>query len=147
MNLGRIVGTVGAALLVSACVSAPTVTIESYQPIKPEVCKRIMDKLPGELLTQGKRQVTQSPVADVVAAWGDPIIVLRCGAITPADAVFMPEIITVNDIDWRYEELDGGTRFYSSSLQTVIRLDVPSVYANPVDALAVLSNALKPIKN
>lgn len=147
MSLRRVVATAIGALLAGACASAPTVTIESYQPIKPEVCARVIPNLPGELLTQGKRKITQSPIQDVVAAWGDPVITLRCGVTTAIDAALKPEVITVNDIDWRYEELDGGTRFYSSSLQTVIRIDVPSAYGNPVDALAVLSDTLTPIKN
>lgn len=147
MSLRRTSVFLGAVLFTSACSTAPTVTIESYLPIKPEVCAKVMHLLPGELLTQGKRAITKSPVQSVVAAWGDPVIVLQCGVTTPATEVFMPDVITVNSIDWRYEELDGGTRFYSDSLQTIIRIDVPSSYDNPVDALADLSSALQSIKN
>lgn len=147
MNLRRFSVLASCAIFLGACASAPTVTIQSYTPIKPEVCAQVIPALPGELLTQGKRTITQNPIQDYVAAWGDPTITLMCGVTTPDAAVFMPEVVTVNDIDWRYEELDGGTRFYSTSLKTNIRVDVPSEYANPVDALVDLSPALAAIKN
>lgn len=147
MFLRRASTVVGATVLLAACSAAPTVTIESYRPIKPEVCAKVMDILPGEVLTQGKRKITKSSVESVVAAWGDPVIVLKCGVTTPDTEVFMPDVITVNSIDWRYEELEGGTRFYSDSLQTNICIDVPVAYDNPVDVLVDLSTALQSIKN
>ena len=147
MTLRRISTLALALVLTGGCAAAPTVTVESYRPIAGEKCSAVINSVPGELLTQGQREITAGPVSNYVAAWGDPIIVLQCGVTTPADATLMPEVITVNGIDWRYEELDGGTRFYSDSLQTVFRLDVPSTYDNPTDALADLSDALQIAKN
>lgn len=136
-----------AVLALGACGKAPTVSIPNYDPAKPELCARLVASLPGEVLAQGRRQITNSEVSEFVAAWGDPIIVLQCGVAKPASEVLLPDLLTVNEIDWRYEELTGGTRFYSDSLQVNIRIDVPSDYGNPTGVLVDLSASLAAIKN
>lgn len=147
MNLRRLTTSVAAAILLTACASAPTVTIENYRPIKPELCTKVISSLPGELLSQGRRPITDSSISSLVAAWGDPVIVVKCGITVPVDAQLAPDIVTVNNIDWRYEELSNGTRFFSDSLTTVIEIDVPKKYVNPTDVLVDLADPLSVLQN
>ena len=146
MALQRI-SIMGIAALLTAGCSAPTVTVENYVPIKSQYCSAIMDDLPGELLSQGKRKMTQNPVSSLVAAWGDPTIVVKCGVTVPFNAQLETDLLTINEIDWRYEQSESGTRFFSESLRTIVEVDVPSDYGNPTDALVDLTEALAQIKN
>lgn len=147
MNLQRLtVGVVGAIVL-GACASAPTVTIENYRPIKPESCAKVISSLPGELLSQGRRPITSSSISPMVAAWGDPVIVVKCAVTVPVDAQLAPDVVTVNGIDWRYEELSNGTRFFSNSLSTMVEIDVPKKYENPTDVLVDLADPLSVLQN
>ena len=136
-----------AVMTLTAC-GARTVAIEDY-PIASDAaatCKRLVTELPGEVTTQGRRVVepTMTHIDKYSAAWGSPVIALRCG--DPAPDGFIPDTgdIVVDGITWSPQQLTHGYRFYSKGLAVPVSLTVPSEYAPETDALTDIATALTP---
>lgn len=133
--------------MLTAC-GARTVAIEDY-PIASDVqvtCEKLVADLPGEVATQGRRVVEPTPahIEKYSAAWGSPVISLRCGDTVPQG--FVPEsgVIEVNGITWSPQQLTHGYRFYSQGLTIPLSFTVPAEYSPETDALTDIAVALTP---
>lgn len=114
-------------------------------PHEPElgaagVCSDLEAELPDTVDDAVRRDV--EPPSDIVAAWGEPPIILRCGVPLPAS--YRPDV-TLHDIDgvgWLTEPGDGGTFFTAADRQVLIEVAVPDDYAPEADVLADLAPAI-----
>lgn len=75
-------------------------------------------------------------VQDIAAAWGDPAIVVTCGAPAPTDPA--TQVVTVDGTDWRFWRLAHGYRFRATTMDPVIEVAVPDHYDPAVDVLSEL---------
>ncbi len=103
-------------------------------------CAALHDALPGELDGQGRRRVTTD--SPLVAAWGDPPIVLRCGVPVPAAYQPTGQVITVNGVDWFPEQLTRGYVFTTVGRVANVEVTVPDAYAPEADPLVDLAGAV-----
>jgi hypothetical protein len=109
-------------------------------------CRALLEALPRSVADQPRRKVTGSTFA---AAWGDPAIVLRCGAPLPADFAGAP-CITRNGIGWSVpaDQADGlGTRIVMTlAFRTpVVQVTVPAHYRpnGPAEVMADLDGLVR----
>ena len=86
-------------LAVSACGNNP-VRVESprLDADGRAACEALVDDLPDELFDQGRRLV--APSAARGAAWGDPPIVLVCGADEPEEFDEFSLCVEANGVGW-----------------------------------------------
>ncbi|MGW4893484.1 DUF3515 domain-containing protein [Kitasatospora sp. NPDC004240] len=110
-------------------------------------CRELAGALPQALL--GHPRKDPSPASPYVAVWdSSPRTVLRCGVPHPDELTFerQKEISpTIDDVTWFAHELgDGGYRFTATQRAAFVEVTVPGgAYANPLDAAAALSAAVK----
>lgn len=109
-------------------------------------CQELLDALPDELADQRRRTVTGSTYA---AAWGDPVIVLRCGTALPKSFPGDP-CFTRNGIGWSIPvgQADALGRDLVMTLafrSPVIQLHVPAKYRPdaPADVMADLDAVVR----
>jgi hypothetical protein len=86
------------------------------------ICRALVTKLPDELGGLPRRAVTAGP--DQNAAFGDPAIVLSCGAAKPA----IPQnaqLLGLSDVCWFPEEHGDETVWQTVDRQVPLRVVVP----------------------
>jgi len=99
------------ALTATACTSPVAVDPPEGDPDTVPVCRLLVTDLPDEVDGQEARDV--EPDDALVAAWGDPPIVLRCGVERPPWLQPTSFCFVINDVGWYAEDaggpLDGTT--------------------------------------
>ena len=83
--------------------SAPAVEVTGVPTAHREACERFSQRLPKDMGRDLRRRDT-SPEDLHVAAYGDPPIVVRCGAPVTAKFETGDPLLNVNGISWYYEE-------------------------------------------
>ena len=86
-------------LLVTGCAPGP-LAVEPPSPAPDEVaaCEDFLAGLPDELAGEHRREITGGD--GLVAAWGDPAIVLTCGVGAPAEFGRASTCIEANGTGW-----------------------------------------------
>ena len=86
-------------MLLAGCAADPLV-VQAPSPDAGEVaaCEDFLAALPEELDGEGRREVTGGD--GLVAAWGDPAIVLTCGVPEPAGFTRTSTCIEANGTGW-----------------------------------------------
>lgn len=132
------------AVPLAAC-SPATVTIPAPELDAAETtaCAALVDALPARLVGQDRR----SPDVDHGAAWGDPVIVLRCGVDEPAGFDELATCQVVNDVAWYIPEEQVTGAPVDILMTTVgrrpgVEVALPAEYFPPAAAMAQLSDAL-----
>ncbi len=139
------------ALTATACTSPVAVDPpEGGDPDTVPVCRLLVTDLPDEVEGQEARDV--EPDDAVVAAWGDPPIVLRCGVERPPWLQPTSFCFVVNDVGWYAEDaggpLDGTTApqgevvFTTIGRSSYVEVTVPDDYPQQSGALAELAGAI-----
>ncbi|WP_436773021.1 DUF3515 domain-containing protein [Yinghuangia sp. YIM S09857] len=114
------------------------------------VCRDLQHRLPDKVLDAGTRKTV--PDSDLIAAWGDPAIVLRCGVPTPVslrpdDPRYDPEqnAAGVNGVNWTFTFLGEGkgVRFTTLHREVNIEVTVPAKYGQPTGPLTALAEPVK----
>jgi len=112
-------------------------------------CRALRAALPDRVMEDGRREM--SPESEWTAAWGDPAIVLRCGVgLPPSMRVSDPDEIdpelvnevTVNDVRWAFEKIDGGVRFTTVYREANVEVVVPKKFAEPAAPLVDVADAV-----
>ncbi|MET7641674.1 DUF3515 domain-containing protein [Streptomyces sp. NPDC005438] len=158
MSLGArrnrvLVAAASAAMLAAFALLSPDdeVDVDSPSPTgkAAQSCRELNERLPEQLLSQHRVPV-RNP-SRFTAAWGDPAIVLRCGAprpdrLSPDSADYDPlsDAVEVNSVTWLFEEHEGGYRFTTTDRATYVEVTVPSAHAPETGALPELA---KPIRS
>jgi Protein of unknown function (DUF3515) len=86
-------------LLVAGCGKEP-VTIPTLRLTAAEqaVCQRVVNALPDELAGQERRKT--QPAEALGGAWGDPALVVQCGADSPGELTRTSHCTVVDGVGW-----------------------------------------------
>jgi hypothetical protein len=95
------------------------------------VCQRVVDVLPDKLGGQGRRHT--QPAEAYGGAWGDPPIVLQCGADVPAELTPTSQCAVVDGVGWFVppdQESDTSTDATLTAVgyEPLLQLTVPARY-------------------
>jgi hypothetical protein len=98
-SLARSLALAATLLLLTGCAPGPVeVEPPPLADADAETCRNFVSSLPGELAGEERREVTGDD--GLVAAWGDPAIVLRCGVDEPEDFTRTSTCIEANGTGW-----------------------------------------------
>jgi len=131
------------AVLLPGCTrgnDVPAVTVTAVPTAAAAACGRFHDALPRDLGDDLSRRDT-NPDDPHVAAYGDPPVVIRCGA--PANPRYQQgdQLFDVNGVDW-YPEERGDVVVWSLPRAFVnVEVTVPNAWTG--DRLAHLAGAVK----
>lgn len=103
------------------------------------VCTNLMAALPEQVLDQGRRTVEPGRFS---AAWGRPVIVLRCGVPAPPTLTRDSACLEVDGVGWFGEEATGGMIFTTIGRAAFVEVSVPSEYPLGSGALVDLGAAV-----
>jgi hypothetical protein len=119
-------------------VDTPDVT-----PTADLACPVLMQQLPNELAGLPSRMVrSDSPYA---YAWGDPAVVLICGAAPPAGYVVGAGTLVVSGVEWFVDTSDPDAVVWTTVDRTVpvqVRVPADQDSAGPTALSPVIANAL-----
>ncbi|HEU0129650.1 MAG TPA: DUF3515 family protein [Mycobacteriales bacterium] len=132
----------GAAAVAFPACSHPAkpVAVDAVPTAAAERCARFAAKLPRSLGDGLSRRPTR-PADPHVAAYGDPPIVVRCGA--PASTVYQPgdQLFTVNGIGWFPEERADAVVWSLPRAFVNVSVTIPRHWSG--DRLAPLTDAVR----
>jgi hypothetical protein len=135
-------------LILVACTSVVAgcgfgaVEVEPYEaePGSSDVCAALLEDLPEVVDDAVRREVT--PDSDLVAAWGQPAIVLRCGVPMPSSYRPDAQLFDVDGVGWLADEGEGGTFFTSADREVLVEVAIPDDYAPEAAVLTDLAPAI-----
>jgi hypothetical protein len=108
----------------------------------PSGCGRLAAKLPRSLGEDLPRRPT-TPADTRVAAYGDPAVVVRCGAPLAAGWQRGKPLVSVNGVAW-FQQVGGGAVVWSTPTSFVnVEVTVPTAYDAQGGLLARLTTAVK----
>lgn len=139
--LKRYFGTaVAIALVTAGC--GQTVHMQTFdaQPNTAEPCAALVADLPDTLL--GADRATIQPESDVMAAWGDPPIGLRCGVPSPAGLEMESTVREINGVLWFPQPQEAPTMYTAVQREAYVELSVPASYGAPAAALTQVSELI-----
>jgi hypothetical protein len=87
-----------------------------------------------------KREV--QPDSPLLAAWGKPAVVLRCGVGTPATYRPGADLTIVNNIGWFGDDRADDVVYTTITREPRVALAVPKVHQSSFEMLVDLSDAL-----
>lgn len=87
-------------------------------------CHAVGALWPARVGTAGLRETAVDSVT--VAAWGDPAIIARCGAVPPGPTE--DACLDIEGVDWIVRELDDGASFTTYGRSPAIEVLVPAAY-------------------
>jgi hypothetical protein len=132
------------SIALSGCTEGESPTVDVDAPAlsgsAARQCGALQRDLPGEVADLWARDVRTQGVA---AAWGAPLIVLRCGV---TDATGLGPAVRCDMIDgvgWYSEDLDDAYRFTTIGRTVPVELTVPHTYAPEADAAVDVAAAIK----
>jgi hypothetical protein len=102
-------------------------------------CAALAKALPEQL--DGRARRTTSPVTDLVAAWGSPAVVLRCGV--PAVRTSAGDHVDVDGVGWLTAgPVNGRVVWTTTDRTTSVELSVPESVNNQENLLGDLAPAV-----
>ncbi|HEX8002193.1 MAG TPA: DUF3515 family protein [Mycobacteriales bacterium] len=133
------------ALLAAAAVSCthpglPAVEVTAVPTAAAEACRRLADRLPKDLGDGLPRRDT-TPADPHLAAYGDPPVVVRCGAPLSGTYEAGDPLVNVNGVSWYYEEHPDAVVW--SLPRSFVNVEVTVPRAWPGDRLAHLTAAVQ----
>jgi hypothetical protein len=120
----------------SVAVPVPDARVAGY-------CAALHAQLPKTV--NGLPRHDLKPSSDLIAGWGDPSIVLRCGVPRPAvDADPDTDGVEVDGVGWSLEPQAGGAfRLTTTLRKAYVEVTLPKKYAATLDPLTDLAGAVK----
>lgn len=103
-------------------------------------CAALLADLPDVVSDAVQRDVRDEP--EGIAAWGEPLIVLRCGVPLPPE--YRPDALLteLDGVAWLDIDGEGGTFFATVDRDPIVEVAVPADYAPQSDVLADLAPAI-----
>ncbi len=98
-----------------------------------------MGDLPVRVLDLDRRTVQPGRFS---AAWGKPVVTLRCGVAKPAALNDASQCFEVNGVGWFAEQAKGGYLFTTIGRTAYVEVGVPSEYAPEGNALVDVAAAV-----
>lgn len=130
-----------AAAAAVSCSSGPgAVEVTAAPTAHAEACRRFAERLPRDLGRDVRRRDT-TPESPHVAAYGDPPIIIRCGA--PATTAFETgdPLLNVNGVSWFYEERGEVVVWSLPRAFVNVEVTIPTKWTG--DRLSYLTDAVK----
>jgi Protein of unknown function (DUF3515) len=119
-----------------------TVAAPPADPAAAAPCTKLLTTLPVQLGELQPRVVHPKPDSPFVVAWGDPVVVLRCGVARPS--ALKPGsgdlVIGVNGVFWLPVRQSKATVWVTVDRAVYIEVTVPQAYRQP--PLAPLADAV-----
>ncbi len=100
----------------------------SGSPDAATLCRALLSALPAELDGHPRRPTTGDP--ERVAAWGDPPIVLRCDTGERVEPTGTAQVLTVNGVEWTYDEAGGTVVWRSVGRAVTVEVTVPEAHGD-----------------
>lgn len=133
---------VGILALAAGCGPGPaSVQAPQPDPSASRACANLHDRLPETLENQPRRET--SPASELVAAWGSPPIVVRCGVDTPANLQPTSRLAVVNGVQWFPEPERSPMRFTAVHRSARVELLLPEEYGVPAEVMVQLAEPIK----
>ncbi|MFI6577093.1 DUF3515 domain-containing protein [Nocardiopsis sp. NPDC050513] len=136
-------GAAVAAVLSATGCGAGTVRMEPPEADETttQACTAFVAALPDTLLDAERADVR--PESDVMAAWGDPPIGVRCGIPRPAALTIDAPLQEVDGVPWLPVPADDPTMFVAVGHTAYVELTAPPSYGPPAAALTTLSTLVE----
>lgn len=119
---------------------SPAVVVTAVPLGNDPACARFQAALPGDLGDDLPRRDTE-PDNPHLAAYGDPPIVIRCGAALTGSFESGDPLLSVNGVSWFHEVRDGAGVWSLPRSFVNIEVTVPEPWTG--DRLARLADAVK----
>jgi hypothetical protein len=139
-----------AALVLAAagCTAGGPSAVQVDAPAAPAEaagqCADLLAALPDEVAGQERRDV--EPEQATAAAWGDPAILLTCGAVMPDDFEGTSSCQEVNGVGWYVpeEQYDEGNDVVMTTIgrSPVVQVRLPAEYRPPAKAMVDLAGPI-----
>ncbi|MYS22259.1 DUF3515 domain-containing protein [Streptomyces sp. DvalAA-14] len=106
-------------------------------------CAALHAQLPAKL--NGLSRHDLKPDSDLIAGWGHPSVVLRCGVPRPAaDADPDTDAAEVDGVTWSFQQdSDGSVRMTTTLRKAYVELLLPPKYAHDASPLQDLAAPVK----
>lgn len=143
-----LVGVVTLVLAATGCTAGGPSAVPVDAPAAPASaaaqCADLLAALPAEVAGQERREV--EPEKATAAAWGDPAIVLTCGAVMPDDFDGFSSCQEVNGVGWYVpeEQYDEDTDVVMTTIgrSPVVQVHLPAEYRPPAEAMVDLAGPI-----
>lgn len=113
------------AVTLAACTSA--VKVAPFDGAETPECHAVAQRWPVQVGSASPRETAVDSVT--VAAWGNPAIIARCGAVPPGPTE--EACLDIEGVDWIVSELDDGVVFTTYGRSPAIEVLVPDAYETP----------------
>ncbi|MBB4933578.1 hypothetical protein F4561_004398 [Lipingzhangella halophila] len=142
MRHAAIAGLLAGVAAVAGCT---TTTAEVPEPAPDgqaaELCRTLVENASDTMFDESR--IAVEPESDFVAAWGDPVIALRCGVDRPDALRPDSELMVVNDIAWFAEPVgDTPNLFTAVGREAYVELTIPPAYGAPAEGLVEISDQI-----
>lgn len=104
-------------------------------------CARLTAALP-EKVGDGFEKREVQPESPLLAAWGTPAIVLRCGVGTPASYRPGTDLTVVNNVGWYGDERADDVVYTAITREPRVAVAVPRNYGSSFELLVDLAPTL-----
>lgn len=152
LRAGRgVAGALGVlgVLVVAGCGSGPVeLPLPDLDAADLAACRAFTDALPATLAEEPR--VAVQPEDALGAAYGDPVIVVRCGVPVPAEFDETASCEEFDGVGWYVppEQLDdqsADVTLTTPGYRPVVEVSVPGIYRpdGPANALAELADAVR----
>ena len=135
-----VVAVLAAAAVACSGSGGPAVTVTAVPTGSTPSCERFARRLPDDLGDDLPRRDTE-PSDPHVAAYGDPPIVVRCGAPPTTAYQAGDQLLTVNGVAWFAEERFGAVVWSLPRSFVNVEVTIPNEWTG--DRLARLSDAVQ----
>lgn len=125
------------ALALGGCAADP-VPVATPPPADEQACRTLISALP--VTVDGTDETARSEFA---VAWGDPPIVLKCGAEVPTSFEPASEMLVINEVSWFAEERPAGYLFTAMGRTPLVSVQVPDTHQPEVNPLVDLAAAVE----
>ncbi|MGZ8744879.1 MAG: DUF3515 domain-containing protein [Nocardioides sp.] len=135
-------------LLAGGCSSGPPeIDTSELSAADARTCRGFVASLPDTLA--GEESVEVAGDDEYGAAWGDPAIVLTCGAAIPEEFDELSSCVEASGVGWFVPEAEqddqsSDVTWTAVGHRPVVRVDVPDDY-RPEGAAAVLAELAEPV--
>lgn len=137
---GGVVACALVVLLVVVLTGPPEIDSVDLSEAEAQACRDLVADLPATLA--GQERVEVAGDTEYGAAWGDPAIVLTCGA-EAVDTSSAPPCTVVAGVGWVVPEEGGETVLAADGYRPRVELVVPDDYAPAAELLIDLNPLVK----
>jgi Protein of unknown function (DUF3515) len=145
----RGVAICGLLLVLAGCADQPVaIPTTDAGPADVAVCEQFLADLPTVLAGERKRALVRNGALG--AAWGDPAIVLTCGADLPDDFDRFAECVEANGVGWfvpsgAETDQSATAAVTAAGYRPVVRVTIPGDY-RPEGVASVIAQPADPVR-